>query len=109
MSDRKHTLCLRLTRSVHRYDIFGEFMSQMHAKGILHHSALVLEAYLKVLGALAVTQQGAGAMYLQMQHDPQSVLSWSRMLNTMKAICTRYSAQSSRQVHFESSDSSARV
>ena len=53
-----------------RYDIFGELMSQMHQKGVLQHSALVLEAYLKVLGALAITQEGAAAMYMQMQQGP---------------------------------------
>ncbi len=73
-------------------------MGQLHSKGVLQHAALVLEAYLKVLGALATTQQGAGTMYLQMQQDPQSVLSWTRMLTIMKAICSRYSMQPSRQV-----------
>jgi len=93
--------CLPPSKCVYRYDIFGEFMAQMHQKGVLQHAASVLEAYLKVLGALAVTREGAGAMYRQMQHDPQSVLSWTRMLNTMKAVCTRYSTQLNRQVHFQ--------
>lgn len=91
-----------LIRFLGRYDNFGEFMGQMHSKGVLNHSAIVLEAYLKVLGALAVTEQGACSMNMQMQQDPQSVLTWTRMLDAMKQICSRYSLQSDRQVHSKS-------
>jgi hypothetical protein len=77
-------------------------MGKMHSKGVLSHAAIVLEAYMKVLGAVAVTEQGACSMHLQMQQEPQSVLSWTRMLDAMKQICNRYSVQLNRQVHSSS-------
>lgn len=81
-----------------RYEVLGEFMGHISGLGVLGEAANVLEAYLGVLTALAVTQQGAGSMFLQLHRNAPRLLSWQRMLDAMKQYCARYSSHADYKV-----------
>ena len=73
-------------------------MGQISSLGVLGEAANVLEAYLGVLTALAVTEQGAGSMFLQLHRNAPRLLSWQRMLDVMKQYCERYSLHAEHKV-----------
>ena len=81
-----------------RYSLLGEFMGHLAQTGILSRASSVLEAYLGVLKALAVTPAGAQGMFLQLHASASGPLSWRRMLDAMKQYCERYSPQQDRPV-----------
>ena len=73
-------------------------MGHLAGTGILSRASSVLEAYLGVLKALAVTPAGAQSMFLQLHASATGPLSWQRMLEAMKQYCDRYSPQQDRPV-----------
>ena len=84
---------------VSRYDLFGEFMGRMHGEGVMDHVPQVLAAYLKVLEALAVTEQGAKAMFAQLKDEGMGRLSWQRMLHAIVQCCDRYTRHRSQVIN----------
>lgn len=81
-----------------RYEVVGEFMGGLGGHPVLGEAVAVLEAYLAVLGALAVSEEGARAMFAQLHGAAPRMLSWRRMLAAMQQYCERYSAQPGLQV-----------
>lgn len=73
-------------------------MGNIGNASVLGEAVLVLESYLEVLRALAVSEQGAGSMFAQLHRNAPRMLSWKRMLHAMKQYCDRYSLQADRQV-----------
>lgn len=72
-------------------------MHRVGGMSIVGEVVAVLEAYLDVLTALAVTEQGAGSMFVQLHKSAPRMLSWRRMLEVMKLYTDRYTLQADRQ------------
>ncbi|KAK9829639.1 hypothetical protein WJX72_007011 [[Myrmecia] bisecta] len=82
-----------------RYAVLGEFMEYIARHSILQEAPPVLVGYLAVLTALASSEKGAQAMFLQLRQDTRTApISWHRMFDVMMKYCARFTADSTRQV-----------